>query len=117
MNCNASSVNLQENVHQLNFLECGDENMLSELIEVTEEYMHKMQKATTIVPSNLQDGNELIKFSQTMKCFGGISSHKWKQITFSEWKTNYKPFRRLLRWWLGVHKCWQASFWRRYYSW
>ena len=43
--------------------------MLSELIEITEEYVHKMQKATTIVPSNLQDGNELIKFSQTMKFF------------------------------------------------
>ena len=69
-NCNVSSVNLQENIHQLNFLECGDENMFSELIEVTEEYMHKMQKATTIVPSNLQDGNDIIKFSQTMKCFG-----------------------------------------------
>ena len=42
-NCNASSVNLQEDVHQLNCLECADENMLSELIQVTDQYMHKMQ--------------------------------------------------------------------------
>ena len=99
---------MQENVHQLNFLECGDKNMLSELIEVTEEYVHKMQKATTIVPSNLQDGNELIKFSQTMKCFGEFLVTNGNKLHFLRGKTNYKPFRRLPRWWLGVHKCWQA---------
>ena len=82
-NCNDFSANLQEDVCQLNYLECADENMLSELIQVTDQYVHKMQCATTIVPSNLQEGNELIKFSLRMKILGS-SHHKWEQIMFSE---------------------------------
>ena len=68
LHCNDS--NLQEDSHKLNLLECADENIITELLEVTDQYVCKMQIVGNIVPSNIQEGNEVVTFSHIMKFFG-----------------------------------------------
>ena len=51
-------------------LECADESMIAELIEVTDQYVHKTQIALQLSPCNLQEANEVHTFSQVMKLLG-----------------------------------------------
>ena len=53
-----------------NLLECADESMIAELIEVTDQYVHKTQIALQLSPCNLQEANEVHTFSQVMKLLG-----------------------------------------------
>ena len=53
-----------------NLLECADDRMIAELIEVTDQYVCKTQIALQLSPCNLQEANEVHTFSQVMRLLG-----------------------------------------------
>ena len=64
-----NAINSQYDSLGFNLLECADEN-IAELIEGTDQYVHKMQIALQLSPCNLQVANEVLTFSQVMKLLG-----------------------------------------------
>ena len=54
--------------------------MITELLDVTDQYVNKMQIAGNIVPSNIQEGNKVVTFSHIMNFFGKVlvtNRKKW----------------------------------------
>ena len=64
MQCYDANVNMHKESNILNLLECTDEQMISELMDVTDEYVHKMQFALKLVPSDLKEANQIVHFAQ-----------------------------------------------------